>query len=185
MNLDTTNRVLFARSFTSHFKKGVEVGCRKCAYAEQILINCPSLDSLVCIDPFTYNAELEDPDASRNTAFHTVNKYAPRATILIGESPNISDKFEDESQDFVYIDALHDYESVKSDIEAWYPKVKTGGILYGHDYNPVKWSGVVKAVQEFTAHHGYAVNLISVSNPYNHDLDQGEQSWFIVKGNKC
>ncbi len=36
--------------------------------------------------------------------------------------------------DFVYLDARHDYRSVMADLEAWYPLVKTGGIIAGHDY---------------------------------------------------
>ena len=35
--------------------------------------------------------------------------------------------------DFVFIDADHQYESIKQDIELWLPKVKKGGILAGHD----------------------------------------------------
>jgi len=58
-----------------------------------------------------------------------------------------SAKFEDNSLDFVFIDAAHDYESVKDDIKHWYPKVKTGGIFSGHDY----WDGttVQQAVDEW------------------------------------
>ena len=43
-------------------------------------------------------------------------------------------KFENESLDFVFIDGSHEYEDVKKDIIAWFPKVKPGGILAGHDY---------------------------------------------------
>ena len=60
-------------------------------------------------------------------------------------------KFEDQSLDFVFIDASHEYEDVKKDIEAWLPKIKTGGILAGHDYyvgNVDYFPGVKKAVNE-------------------------------------
>ena len=45
-------------------------------------------------------------------------------------------QFDDASIDFVFIDADHIYEHVKKDILAWLPKVKPGGIIAGHDYNP-------------------------------------------------
>lgn len=54
-------------------------------------------------------------------------------------------QFEDGGCDFVFIDAAHDYESVKKDIAAWWPKVAPGGVLAGHDY---PWHEVSKAVNE-------------------------------------
>lgn len=36
--------------------------------------------------------------------------------------------------DLVYIDAIHDEFNVTRDIECWLPKIRTGGILCGHDY---------------------------------------------------
>lgn len=56
--------------------------------------------------------------------------------------------YADNSLDFVFIDAQHDYDSVKADILAWAPKVKQGGILAGHDYNAEGDVGVGKAVRE-------------------------------------
>ena len=43
-------------------------------------------------------------------------------------------KFADESLDFVYLDADHSYESVKADLNAWNPKIRTGGLFAGDDY---------------------------------------------------
>ena len=55
--------------------------------------------------------------------------------------------YQDNSLDFVYIDANHKYEFVKEDLEMWYPKVKVGGWIGGHDFN-LKIH-VEKAVTEF------------------------------------
>jgi cephalosporin hydroxylase len=56
--------------------------------------------------------------------------------------------FADDSIAHVFIDAGHEYEDVRTDIEAWWPKVKKGGTLAGHDYSVADHPGVVKAVQE-------------------------------------
>lgn len=47
----------------------------------------------------------------------------------------------------VFIDASHDYESVKEDLEGWWPHVLPGGLLCGHDYG--LFPGVNQAVDEF------------------------------------
>lgn len=54
--------------------------------------------------------------------------------------------YEDLSLDFVFIDADHSYEIVKKDITEWYPKVKIGGTIAGHDY--YNSEHVQKAVNE-------------------------------------
>ena len=54
-------------------------------------------------------------------------------------------EFEDGTMDIVYLDTSHDFDSVCADIDAWWPKVRVGGILCGDDYID-GWQGVVKAV---------------------------------------
>lgn len=54
-------------------------------------------------------------------------------------------RFADGSLDFVWLDAGHDYASVRSDIAAWLPKVKPGGLLGGDDW---PMDGVARAVRE-------------------------------------
>lgn len=56
-------------------------------------------------------------------------------------------KYPDQSLDYVFIDAEHSYEAVTKDIEAWYPKVKAGGTIAGHDY--YSWPEVNRAVNEY------------------------------------
>ena len=53
--------------------------------------------------------------------------------------------YEDRSIDFLMIDASHAYQDVIDDIEAWYPKIKLGGIISGDDYD---FEEVYKAVQD-------------------------------------
>ena len=55
-------------------------------------------------------------------------------TIIYDDTWNASKRFEDESIDFIYIDAEHKFEYVYRDIVNWYPKMKKGGIFAGHDY---------------------------------------------------
>lgn len=63
------------------------------------------------------------------------------------DSIQASKKYSDQSLDFVFIDAAHDYGSVYQDIHHWLPKVKDGGVLAGHDYS---WSELVRnAVKDF------------------------------------
>lgn len=53
--------------------------------------------------------------------------------------------YQDNSLEFVSIDAAHDYENVKNDILSWLPKIKPGGLLVGDDY---PYPGVTQATTE-------------------------------------
>jgi hypothetical protein len=57
----------------------------------------------------------------------------PGTTVIRLRSVEASRLFADGGVDFAYIDGLHDYGSVCSDLRAWHPKMKKGGVLAGHD----------------------------------------------------
>lgn len=78
-----------------------------------------------------------------------VQPVADKMKIFIHQQKSVkaAEEFLDGSLDFVFIDAAHDYKSVKEDIIAWYPKVKAGGLLAGHDFTE-KFPGVQIAVRE-------------------------------------
>jgi len=80
-----------------------------------------------------------------------VKKFAndPRVVVIKAFSPEVAHMFEDELFDWVYIDGNHKYDAVKKDLSAWYKKVKTGGLVAGHDYVIMSYIGVVPALNEF------------------------------------
>lgn len=57
----------------------------------------------------------------------------PQVEMCKGASVERAKDFEDEFFDYIYIDADHTKEAVLEDLKAWYPKVKKGGIIAGHD----------------------------------------------------
>ena len=71
--------------------------------------------------------------------------------VYRSDSVDASAAFPDDYFDWIYIDGNHQYEFVKRDLEAYYPKVKQGGYLTGDDYGVFGWwqDGVKRAVDEF------------------------------------
>ena len=107
----------------------------------------------------------------------------PRVKLLREFSKEACSFFKDETFDFIYIDADHTYEAVSEDLNAWFPKVKKGGVISGHDHisgertlqlgHSVKF-GVVEAVADFRKQH-----KLSPSN--FHLTHEDYASYFIVR----
>lgn len=68
-------------------------------------------------------------------------------TMFGGDSFDRIKELEDNSIDFAFIDANHEYDFVSRDIAALMPKMKKGAVLAGHDYN-MSHPGVIQAVNE-------------------------------------
>ena len=93
--------------------------------------------------------------------------------VIKGDHSLLVDNYEDESFDYIHIDSDHRYEQVKRDIEQWWPKVKMGGILSGHDYTSYsELYGVIQAVNEFVKD-----NKIK----YFHVTIEQVKTWIILK----
>lgn len=107
---------------------------------------------IIGIDTFqgTAGEHDDDIDIVNGSLYQTYLKNIAETKIqtITGRSDETHANFSDESIDFLFIDADHHYESVKKDIELWYPKIKKGGIISGHDYYLQDNNGVVIAVNE-------------------------------------
>lgn len=91
---------------------------------------------IFAVDPWIDEGETTTygvPFANVEFAFDNRTETYDNITKIKNFSVPAADEFEDESLDFVYIDALHTYDAVKADIAAWLPKVKKGGFIGGHD----------------------------------------------------
>jgi|GEM_PF-2197004 predicted O-methyltransferase YrrM len=142
----------------------VEVGCWKgqsAAYMGVEILNSGKDIAFHCVDHFQgsdEDAHKNDPEVRNLKAVFEENmKPCVQAgldlTVHTSDSEKAASKFKDGSIDFVWLDAGHDYHTVKRDIVAWLPKVKAGGIIGGDDY-PMK--GVGDAVREVL---GVEVNI--------------------------
>jgi hypothetical protein len=174
------NRCLFPEAFKSlGYASGAEVGV---------------LDGDLSIELVRFGGNLFLVDAWRNVdglidvnnpenAVHEARyqkvkaRFAsfPRVSIRRGLSVDVSKTFQDGELDWVYLDADHRQVFVTADLNAWYPKVRVGGMLAGHDYfNPPGWEthrGVKAAVDEF-----FKGREVSLTSEFRY-----EHSWFIIK----
>lgn len=99
-----------------------------------------------------------------------ISQYEYKVTILRGLSYEMAKQIKDNDLSLVYIDADHSYEGVKRDLNAFYSKVRSGGVIAGHDYNQ---NGVFRAVEEFCKEKKYIPILI----PENGD----DSSFYFMK----
>ena len=136
----------FPQSILSNFNgKGVEVGSFEGVFSKVILESFKG--QLYLVDVYRALTDEEYSDLSNHkfhmdayrTAMENIVGYEERAHILRMKSEKAVELFNDESLDFVYIDANHKYEYAMADINMWYPKVKKGGIVSGHDFIRLDW----------------------------------------------
>lgn len=163
------------------YKTGIEVGVRDGLYSKFILENS-SVTKLFLVDPWEVNKELAKPEEALKNCLENLKGQEDRYKLIKAYSPIVARLFKNDTYDFIYIDALHDYKSVSEDIKAWYPKVKSGGILAGHDYDEEEWPDVFRAVNEFVKKKKYELHLTGIDSPDREKENDGfRQSWFIIK----
>lgn len=92
-------------------------------------------------------------------AYDRVEKFEGKYEVLRGLSVEMAKRVEDESLGMIYLDADHSYEGVIRDLEAWYPKVVSGGLIAGHDFLQSHY-GVNQAATEFAGRVGVTIHTI-------------------------
>lgn len=166
------------------YKVGVELGVQAGLFARAMLSRWASCEKYVLVDIWSHqdknyidtaNVDNKQQSQIKRQALKQVAPWASKVVVHQNFTVDAAKYVEDNSVDFIYVDARHDYCGVMEDITAWYPKLRSGGLMAGHDYlsnadlkrieplSPQDWSvcengtvnvGAVKgAVDEFAALH--------------------------------
>ena len=153
----TTRKDIYTAFVELGFKIGAEIGVFRGRNALRIFEQVPGA-KLIGVDPWVFYTGINKgmPPLSRNFErdFQVAQERLKKYDMVWMRKSSIegSKLVDDNSLDFVYIDAAHDFNNVIMDLIHWSPKVRSGGIISGHDYSPV--NGVIKAVNAYTYAHG-------------------------------
>jgi glycosyltransferase involved in cell wall biosynthesis len=147
---------------------GAEIGTGVGKMSAALLRQLPNLESILLVDPYREAApeaeyrksgdtcalrtqaacDADMAEADRRTAF-----AEKRRTFIRKSSLAASKDVADESLDFIFLDGDHTAGAVAADVRAWWPKLKPGGMLSGHDWEnaAVPMNGVANAVSIFAS----------------------------------
>jgi hypothetical protein len=208
------DRIDFASIAEKYFKQtgnAIEIGVWAGDYARYNL-NFWSGTYYMC-DAWSHRPEdakkqLWDRNGTSQDEWNTIKEAAisntsfavDRVKIVQSFSADAAKIFPDKYFDWIYLDAMHDYDNVKQDLICWWPKLRDGGIFSGDDYGlsqecsldptmtPERFTkkcgydatssenrwGTLNALCEFS----YDNNLILQGTWLN---DTHNPSWYIIK----
>ncbi|MGD0523102.1 MAG: FkbM family methyltransferase [Candidatus Microgenomates bacterium] len=159
---------------------GAEIGVEQGDFSE-IICRLEDVKKLYSIDAWkAYRSYRDHTSQKKLDRFYKISKERLKpynCEIIRKFSTDAAKDFADESLDFVYIDANHDYKHVYEDITLWSKKVKKGGIISGHDYIKRKgqdqYYAVIPAVNDFVKSNQIERLIIYYKEP--------PASWYFIK----
>ena len=177
------------------FTVGAEIGTEQGEYAK-VLCKANRKMKLYCVDPWIVYDDYTDYRKEimvRN--YQRTKEILPSFNCVIIEkySMDAVKDFADNSLDFVYIDANHNFQNVTNDIHEWLKKIKVGGIISGHDYFTKKCP-IVNGRRTNRSHHvkevidgytrAYDIRpwfVLGRKDPNPGEIRDRWRSWFWVK----
>jgi hypothetical protein len=167
----------------------VEVGVfcgRSLSYLAVEALNAGKAVQLHAVDTWGGSPELMQFAAVRDGSFYedgwrqTYDRLLEMGASVWehrGDSVLMSEDFADGTVDRVWLDGDHSTEGALADMLAWWPKVKPGGEMGGHDYGQF---GVVDAIERFAHRHGLAIEVMKPS-PLADRSPGVSRSWLVRK----
>jgi len=174
----------------SHDLVGVEIGSYEGLNALSILMYL-DVKKIYLIDPYLgpyihTKDDFYDPGYIKYIAHTRLEEFKDKIVWLEMKSDE-SSKFVTDKLDFIYIDGNHKYNAVMKDLFDFYPKMKKGAIMGGHDFELGEYdkekrsdtvgNGVREAVMDFF----YDIYKNDAVIKYHIDpADSRSYDWWVV-----
>jgi hypothetical protein len=179
MNHPIKNRQQFADIIKeNNYRHVAEIGVRRGWFSDWLLNNTQA--TVFSIDCWVDGTENIETEATLNETIERLYPHGRRSIIIKGFSEDVQDFFREDCLGLIYIDALHEYNAIRNDIRSWWPKLKRGGCMSGHDYSQHHWPGVYRAVNEFVNENKLQLFVTSLGDDYG-EGDQGQCSFYYFK----
>ena len=177
---------------------GVELGVQVGLYSLQLLQNWHSCQTLYLVDVWKQqknyfdgaNVPQQEQDRKYQETINRVSNYKSKVKILRMTTTEAAKLIPNRSLDFVYVDARHDYCGVMEDLINYYPKMRRGGIMSGHDYyntaevkqldSSQDWSVCGNGTRNEGAVKGAVNDFVKNKNVTIHVTKEVWPSWWFV-----
>ena len=163
---------------------GAEIGIAAAQSTCTFLQQCPNIVKMYAVDSYNpysnfikevydgiplFIADKKESEFAKITAKHNIKYSGHEDKVVFFEEESLSavNKIKNKSIDFIFLDAHNTPEEVVKDIEAWYPKLKNGGLFSGHDW-------ISKDVQQI-------VNNFRNENKITNSLSVFDNVWTWIK----
>lgn len=175
------------------FQTGVEIGIHNGEYSK-LICEINTQMKLFAVDPWLIYKDYREThykDQAHMDSLYEETKKRMVSPIKHGKyeiirktSMDALSDFKDGSLDFVYIDANHEAPFVNQDIEEWSKKVRSGGIVSGHDYVRVKnlEFAIKDALKEYTLRNNIKPwFVLGRYKKIRKEVRDNTRSWMFVK----
>lgn len=160
-----------------------EIGVDEAAFSKYMLSELMAREGVrvgryYAVDPWQFHGSYGSRQKTFVCAAERLSKFWPIPRMIQETSALASRLVANGSVHVVFVDAEHEYEPVLEHLRVWWPKVRMGGVIAGHDYAPEKperYPGTVRAVKEFAAQIGADTCLVGIPGT----------SFAILKTERC
>ena len=171
----TAHEALWLAEFARKVRRGghvLEIGSGHGGSLTCMALACPDNVRFIAIDPFVpYDEETHSGvyrgavEGDKDAFYETISTYGygGRVRHIEKRSTDAAAEVEDGTCDIVMVDGNHSGAIVEQELRMYWPKLRCGGRLIGHDYT-TRFPGVIRAVDAWEAESGVPVRLIAGSS---------------------